>query len=87
MNKKVTNYPHSFRTTNKFKLHESVCKDHNYCHVKIREINKHTVCGCSLLTYSFDSNKNKHDFLQRNVTKDKEVRYNTKTAKTIKPQI
>ena len=51
------------------------------------KINKHTVCGCSLFTYSFDSNKNKHDFLQRNVTKDKEVRYNTKTTKTIKPQI
>ena len=29
--------PHSFRTENKFKSHENMCKKYDYCHVKMPE--------------------------------------------------
>lgn len=31
------NCPHSFRTANKLKSHEGVCKEHDYGHVKMSE--------------------------------------------------
>ena len=31
------NCPHSFRTANKIKSHEGVCKEHVNCHVKMSE--------------------------------------------------
>ena len=31
------NFLHSFRVTNKPKSHEDVCKNHDYCHIKLSE--------------------------------------------------
>ena len=31
------NYFHSYRTKNKLKKHEKLCKDHDFCHVKMPE--------------------------------------------------
>ena len=36
---------HSFRTKNKHKSHENVCKNHDYCHIEMRHITKY----CSLI--------------------------------------
>ena len=36
-----TNCPYSFRTENKLKSHESVCKDHDYCQVETPKLLKY----------------------------------------------
>ena len=37
------NYLYSFRTESKFKSHENVCKDHDYCHMTIPQGNNNAL--------------------------------------------
>ena len=34
------NCPRSFRTENELKIHENVCKNHDYCHIEMPEKSK-----------------------------------------------
>ena len=39
----IINCPHLFGTENKLKVYENVCKNHDYCYIKICENGKNTL--------------------------------------------